>query len=68
MNTTKNNVTISIRIPHNLKEEMGKIKINWSEYIRSAIEDKIREEKLKKLWKEIESVKNEVKRSSLWEG
>ncbi|ADI31918.1 hypothetical protein Shell_0805 [Staphylothermus hellenicus DSM 12710] len=31
---------ISIRIPEELKEKMGKININWSEEIRKFIEKK----------------------------
>ncbi|RLI75049.1 hypothetical protein DRP05_15405 [Archaeoglobales archaeon] len=60
MTASKNNTTISIRVPNKLKEEMNKIKINWSEYLRIAIEEKIKEEKLKKLWVEIENIKNEI--------
>ncbi len=40
--------TISIRIPKELKESMKKFPhINWSEVVRRAIEEKIREEKIK---------------------
>lgn len=35
---SKRDVVISIRIPKWLKEEMDRIDINWSEYIRDSIE------------------------------
>ncbi len=51
---------VVIRVPKKLKEEMKKININWSEYLRRQIEERIRKEKLKKLWKEIEEIKNKI--------
>ncbi|AJB42868.1 hypothetical protein TCARB_1832 [Thermofilum adornatum 1505] len=38
---------ITVRIPEELKKKMREIDINWSEYIRSAIEKRIEEEKEK---------------------
>lgn len=39
---------ISFRIPSELKKEMKKIDINWSEEIRKFIEAKVREYKERK--------------------
>ncbi len=54
----KKDVIISLRVPERLKEEMSKIEINWSEYLRKAIEDKICKERMKKIWSEIEDLKD----------
>ena len=54
----KKDVIISLRVPERLKEEMSKVEVNWSEYLRKAIEDKISKEKMKKIWSEIEDLKD----------
>lgn len=54
----RKDVIISLRVPERLKEEMGKIDVNWSEYLRKAIEDKIYKERMKKIWSEIEDLKD----------
>ncbi len=56
----KKDVIISLRIPERLKEEMSKVEVNWSEYLRKAIEDKISKEKMKKIWNEIEDLKSRI--------
>ncbi len=41
-------VKITVRIPRELKERMDRFGyINWSEVIRKAIEEKVREEEIK---------------------
>ncbi len=57
MGREKKDVIISLRIPRKLKEEMSKLNVNWSEYIREAIEYKINIEKMKRIWVEIENLK-----------
>lgn len=39
---------ISTRIPKELKDEMGNLDVDWAEYLRSAIEQKVRTEKIKR--------------------
>ncbi len=56
----KKDVIISLRIPGRLKEEMSKVDVNWSEYLRKAIEDKISREKMRKIWSEIEDLKDKA--------
>ncbi len=56
----KKDIIISLRVPEKLKEEMSKVNVNWSEYLRKAIEDKISKEKMKKIWNEIESLKDKI--------
>jgi len=51
---------VCIRISKQLKEEMNKLDVNWSEYLRKAIEEKIRKEKMKKIWKELKDLQKSV--------
>jgi post-segregation antitoxin (ccd killing protein) len=60
----KKDTIISLRVPEKLKEEMSKMDINWSEYLRKAIEDKISKEKMKKIWNEIENLKDIINEGS----
>jgi len=36
---------ITVKIPSDLREKMRRLKINWSEYIRSAIQKRLEEER-----------------------
>jgi len=56
----KKDVIISLRVPEKLKEEMSKVDVNWSDYLRKAIEDKISREKMKRIWSEIENIKDRM--------
>jgi len=56
----KKDIIISLRVPEKLKEEMSKVNVNWSEYLRKAIEDKISREKMKRIWNEIESLRDKI--------
>ncbi len=50
--------TVTVKVNKELKERMNMIKINWSEYIRKAIEQKIvLEERRKAAKKLLESLK-----------
>ncbi|MGC8997874.1 MAG: hypothetical protein ACP5JW_00510 [Candidatus Bathyarchaeia archaeon] len=35
---------ITVKIPSDLKKKMKRVKINWSEYIRNAVQKKLEEE------------------------
>jgi hypothetical protein len=39
---------ISIRVPKDLKEEMGKLDVDWAEYLRGAIEEKVRAQRIRR--------------------
>ena len=39
---------ITIRVSKELKEEMKKVNINWSQYLRDKIIERLRRERLKK--------------------
>jgi len=57
MNRERKDVIISFRIPEYLKSEMDKVKINWSEYLRKKIEEKLRLEEMRAILSEIEALK-----------
>ncbi|WP_290597588.1 MULTISPECIES: hypothetical protein [unclassified Archaeoglobus] len=57
MNKERKDVIISFRIPEYLKSEMDKININWSEYLRKKIEEKLRLEEMRAILSEIEALK-----------
>jgi len=57
---------ITVRIDEELKRRMKEIKINWSEFIRNAIANKIEEEKRKNLAKAI-LINEKLRRKSLGE-
>ena len=38
---------ISTRIPKELKEEMKRVNVNWEDFLRRGIEEKVKEEKRK---------------------
>lgn len=45
-NMSKTSV-ITVKVPEDLKRRMRKVKINWSEYIRSAIQKKLEEQRVR---------------------
>ena len=51
-------VTLSFRIPEYLKSEMDKIDINWSEFLRKSLEEKIELERLKNIWLKIDAMRD----------
>ena len=55
---------VSYRIPEELKEEMKKIKISWSEEIRKCIKKKIREYKRKEVIQKIDSILENLPQTS----
>ncbi|MEM0053626.1 MAG: hypothetical protein QXL89_05525 [Nitrososphaeria archaeon] len=57
---------ITVRVSEEIRKKMREININWSEFIRKAIEEKIYEEKRKNLAKAV--LRNErLKKKSLGE-
>ncbi len=51
---------VVVRVPKHVKEKMKKLNINWSEYLRKKIEEKLEKERLKILWEEIEEIKKKI--------
>ncbi|MCX8188239.1 MAG: hypothetical protein N3F64_00840 [Nitrososphaeria archaeon] len=54
---------ITVRVSEETKKKMKEVNINWSEFIRKAIEDKIYEEKRKNLAKAV-LINERVKKKS----
>ena len=52
---------ITIRIPEELKEEMKKYDVNWSEVVRKAIEEKIRSIRMEEALEKIREVRRRSK-------
>jgi predicted transcriptional regulator len=38
---------VSIRVPKDLKKDMSKVDLDWADYLRQAIEEKVKLEKMK---------------------
>jgi len=51
---------VSIRVPKKLKEEMKKVNVNWSKYLRSVIEEKIRQIKMGEASRRIDEIRNKT--------
>jgi len=52
---------LSIRIPKEMKEKMKEADIDWSSYLRDAIEDKIIELKRKKAVESMDKIRSKTK-------
>jgi Arc/MetJ-type ribon-helix-helix transcriptional regulator len=46
INMSKTSV-ITVKVPEELKRKMKQVKVNWSEYIRSAIQKRLEEQMVK---------------------
>jgi post-segregation antitoxin (ccd killing protein) len=52
---------VSVRVPDRLRREMERLKdVNWSALLRSAIEERLRREKLKTLWNDVEDLRAKI--------
>jgi predicted DNA-binding protein len=53
---------VSIRMPKEVKEKKGEVDIDWPDYLRTAIEEKIKELKKKKRAAEsIDKIRNKTR-------
>lgn len=52
---------VTVKIPGKMKKEMGKIDVNWSEYIRECVQKKIDQEKMKAAFKELDEIRKRSK-------
>ena len=56
------NSSITVRIPSDLKEQMNELDdVNWPDYIRAAIESRIKEARRKKAALAIDAIRNKTK-------
>ncbi|MGI0047061.1 MAG: type II toxin-antitoxin system VapB family antitoxin [Nitrosotalea sp.] len=54
--------SLSVRISKEIKEQMKKIEIDWSEYIRDVIKQRIRREKRREAAHSMDEVRAKTKR------
>jgi len=52
---------VSVRVPKDLKEEMSKLDIDWAEYLRRTIEDKVRVERMRRACRTIDELREKTK-------
>ncbi len=52
---------ITVRIPKTMKKDMIKIKVNWSQYIRGCIQQKIDDQKKKEAFEKLDQVRERSK-------
>ncbi len=52
---------ITVKVPIELKKKMKRVKVNWSEYIRSSIQKKIEEQRLKDASAKLDEVRKRAK-------
>ena len=55
---------LSIRISEDTRQKMKELDIDWSEYIRTAIENKIREYQRKKAAESMDAIRKKTVRGS----
>ena len=52
---------VSIRVPKDLKQEMSKLDVDWADYLRRTIEDKVRIERMKRACRTIDELREKTK-------
>lgn len=53
-------VNVSVKVTEEVKRSMKGVDVNWSEYLRKAIEAKIREERAKDAARKLDAVRAEA--------
>jgi predicted DNA-binding protein len=54
-------VNVSVKVPKEVREQMNRVKVNWSSYLREAIERKIKEELAVQASKLLDDVRRSTK-------
>lgn len=57
-------VNVSVKVPEELRDLMRKVDVNWSEYLRSVIEGKVRAELAKKSLEKLDEVRKRTREVS----
>ena len=52
---------VTVKVSGELKEKMKRVKVNWSEYIREAIQRKVEEQRVKAASARIDAVRKRAK-------
>jgi predicted DNA-binding protein len=53
-----------VKVPKEMKERMDKLEVNWSEYIRKSIEEKIRQDEVNKASRKLDEIRSKTKKVS----
>ena len=56
---------LTVRVSKKTKEEMGNYKINWSEYIRETVRNKLTELRRERAFKEMDKMRSKIPKSKL---
>jgi chemotaxis regulatin CheY-phosphate phosphatase CheZ len=51
---------VAVRVPEEIKKKMKEVPVDWSEYIRKAIEDRIDIEERKRILREVKELLKDV--------
>ncbi|MCG2782822.1 MAG: hypothetical protein L6243_04460 [Candidatus Altiarchaeales archaeon] len=51
---------VSIRVPKDLKKSMASMNINWSSYLREAIDKKIREHRMERIGRRMDKTREKT--------
>ena len=54
-------VNVTVKVPEELREQMRKVKIDWSGYLREAIREKVREKMAKEAAERLEAIRRRAK-------
>jgi hypothetical protein len=54
-------VVITVKIPKALKKDMQKIDVNWSQYIRECLQNKINEQKKREAFDKLDEIRKKSK-------
>ena len=52
---------VTVRVPRELKDEMRRIDVNWSQYIRDSIQKKIDEQRIKEASDKLDQIRARTK-------
>jgi len=58
---------VTVKVSADLKKKMKQVKVNWSEYIRSAVQKKIEEQRLREASVKLDEVRMRSKEVSTQE-
>lgn len=51
---------ISIRVPNDMKKSMANVNINWSSYLREAIDRKVREHRMERIGRRMDKTREKT--------
>ena len=55
---------ITVKIPKAMKKDMKKIELNWSQYIRECLQNKIDEQKKREAFEKLDQIRKRSKSAS----